>query len=334
VAAIGVRVCLLFGVLIVALACLALAAPASAVPDPCKVSIEMEKAEMWVQVNSNGGSTAEAGGLVTFQKPPGTVATVNLTASTDNGWPITIRPEVVVTNSSAPVPFTVDVQVPAAVPVGIDGHAVIDARVSVNTFACTAPPPASIPLEVAPYVDVFGARIPQESRHPANAGFGEQFEIEVNVRSNARVHISFSYVMSGAMSLGEAPSSLDIDPGFDAVSTASIFVSYHGDHLQTDYNGISVYVVGTVNGLPAYQGYLGVLVFVPKGALDTPVIHVAGYLAAFAAVALVAIVVVLRWHRTARRRAALLRLKKIMAQAKPEGALRPMAPPAPPPRRP
>jgi hypothetical protein len=297
----------------------------SAVRDPCQVTIESTSSAPEARVSSSDGATAMASGEVTFQQPAGTTAVVNLSASTDTGWPVSIDPQTATLNKQSPVFFVVIIQVPAAAPAGASGNIIVDARVRINTFACTAPAPLTMPVTVGPYVDVFGARILDASQQPAASGPWQAFDIEVEVRSNAPMRVNFAYTGDGGWQ-ADGPTFVDVQPTFQLVATEAIHVSVHGDQLRPGYTGIDVLVSGVVDGLAPYAGHLGFLIYVPPtliGPVPTPLPDTMVVLALTAAAIGAGLVV---HRRNVKQRAALAHLRQIVAEAKAAGRLRPAGP--------
>lgn len=284
--------------------------------------------EIGVPVGSDHGGVGYGSGLVSFQDLPGSTTTiVNLTAYTDNGWPVSIDPPRAVLKDAKALSFVVEVQAPAAAPAGPAGYVMVDARVTINNFPCSAPDPARAPLGVGRYVDVFGARLvnPLDVAGPAVAG--EDFDIELQVRSNDVMHVSFIYSADqGWFAIG--PQAVDVDPGFDHVTLKSIHVDVSGSSLRPGYTTIDVLVQGESSGKPAYTGHLGFLIYTPtpKG-VTVPALPLFAWVAIAMAVGGGATALLVD-RRAARRRKAMLQLRRVVADATARGRLQ--KPPEPP----
>jgi hypothetical protein len=151
---------------------------------------------------------------------------------------------------------------------------------------------------------------------------GEAFDIEVRVRSNAPMRVTFDYASGPGMHV-VGPRVTIIEPSFTYVAVEAIHISAQVESVKPGATEVDVLVTGTVEGLTPMTGHLGVAYIVggrPQapdfgailGALASTRLGMAAAIAAASIFALTALAP-LHDHRATVRRRAAHHLREVMA---------------------
>lgn len=243
---------------------------AGAAPDPCQVSLTFTIPEMTAAVSSSEGAPARSNVIVTFQKPPPLQAVVHLVASTDNGWPITVEPELQIVDSGTRTSFLVSIEVPPASPAGPAGGVRAVAQVSVGGFSCPVEPEATATLAALPYLDVFSGQIPVGSVANAGSIGRASFDIVVRVRSNTAVHVAIIFHADRGIAV-DAPTAVDFPATFSETAERTVSVVLRAPNLRVGSHDVNITVRADGSDLPSKEGQLGLTIIVPPGRAPTAV---------------------------------------------------------------
>jgi len=272
---------------------------AAAAPDPCQATLDFASNGMAAPVTSSKDGVASTGVEVHFQKPPGVQAVVELSASTDTGWPITVEPERYILDSGSVAYFFVSVTAPAATPAGEGGTVRAVASVAVGGYDCPVDPEATTAVTVLPYLDKFSGTIPVVSLDNRGDIGLASFDIVIEVRSNTVILVSIIFLADNTITV-EAPSSFEFQPTFDVVGTRIAHVTLRAPGLRPGPHDVNITVRAQAADLPEKNGELGLTIYVPRGPAQHSLPWGDIALAVIAVIAVAAVAVVVTWRRRRR----------------------------------